>query len=459
MLKSLLLSIIPQAIKDRYSQGAIRSKETLKNVIVSFLMKGASLVASFMIVPLTIDYVNPTQYGIWMSISSIVGWFTFFNLGLGNGFRNRFAEAVANNDPVLARQYVSTTYFAITVVATFILIIISLVNLFVDWAQVLKVDSSYSEELQRVVQILGLFFCVNLVVSIFDSLLLADQKSRISSIIHVLGQVFSLISLVLLTKFTTGSLTYLALFYTSIPCLLSLLISVFFFGFTRYKTYCPSIKQIKPRLIKTVLQLGVQFFFINICLLLIFQIINVVISREVGPRAVTEYNIAYKYFGVLYTIMAVLITPFWSAFTDAYTKKDFAWMKKTIRALEIGWGVGILLGLLMLAVSGPFYRFWVKDAVVVRLSVSISLMVYMLAQTISSMYTQLINGIGTIRIQLIIYIVFAIVSWPLVTYSCRCFGICGAVVAPVLVFVTQAIFGKIQLSKILNNQAEGIWIQ
>ena len=50
------------------------------------------------LVPLTINYLNPTKYGIWITLSSVIGWFSFFDIGLGNGLRNRFAEAIANND-------------------------------------------------------------------------------------------------------------------------------------------------------------------------------------------------------------------------------------------------------------------------------------------------------------------------------------------------------------------------
>lgn len=43
-------------------------------------------------------------------MSSIVGWFVFFDVGLTQGLRNRFAEARAKGDEELARNYVSTTY-------------------------------------------------------------------------------------------------------------------------------------------------------------------------------------------------------------------------------------------------------------------------------------------------------------------------------------------------------------
>ena len=50
-----------------------------------------------MLVPLTIHYINPTRYGIWLTVSSIIGWVSFFDIGFGNGLRNKFAEALAKH--------------------------------------------------------------------------------------------------------------------------------------------------------------------------------------------------------------------------------------------------------------------------------------------------------------------------------------------------------------------------
>ena len=238
-----------------------------------------------------------------------------------------------------------------------------------------------------------------------------------------------------------------------------MLFASFFYFRTDYIKVRPRIKSVRLGLVKNILSLGIQFFFINICLILIFQVINIIITRELGPDAVTEYNIAYKYFHLLYMVMVIVITPFWSAFTDAYTQKEYSWMKKTLKSLERTWFISVLVGIIMLLISAWFYRFWLKDEVSVSFAVSASLLVYMLIQTLGAIYMQLINGIGTIRLQLYIYIIFAIISWPLITWSCRLFGVCGAVIMPTLVYLVQALLGKIQLSKLLSNNAKGIWNQ
>ena len=48
-------------------------------------------------------------------------------------------------------------------------------------------------------------------------------------------------------------------------------------------------------------------------MMFIYQFMNIIISRVKGPEAVTEYNIAYKYFNTLNMFATIILTPFWSA--------------------------------------------------------------------------------------------------------------------------------------------------
>ena len=57
-----------------------RSKKALVNIAVSFAAKLISIVCTLLVVPLTIQYVNPTEYGIWMTVSSVIAWIGYFDL-------------------------------------------------------------------------------------------------------------------------------------------------------------------------------------------------------------------------------------------------------------------------------------------------------------------------------------------------------------------------------------------
>lgn len=451
------INLLPTSIKKKINSKSERSRDVIINIFLSLAMKGATILSSLLIVPLTINYVNPNQYGIWLTLSSIIGWVAFFDLGLGNGFRNKFAEAKAQNDILLARELLSTTYFAIGAIVLFVNIIAIIANLYINWTDILKISPSYKDELQKIFFIVCTFTCINMVANVFTSLLSADQKNGYASIIAAIGQYTSLIVIYILTLTTNGSLLNLAIFYSGIPCIVMITTSILMFNFSSYKRYKPSFKLIKISHIRSILQLGSQFFIIYLCLIAIFQVINIVISREIGPMGVTQYNIANRYFNIIYMLITIIITPFWSAFTDAYTKKDYAWMKSMVSKIEKCWLIFIGIGTLMLLMSSFFYKLWIGESVSMPIQISIAMLFLVLSQSFGNIYTLMINGTGKIRIQLITYTIYAIFSWPLFTISGRCLGLPGIIAIPTLVYLTQGIIGRIQIKKIIKQTDYGLW--
>lgn len=449
--------IVPSLFRTKLLSASGRSKKAIKNIILSLSARFFSILSSLLIVPLTINYVNPTQYGIWLTLSSVIGWIGFFDLGLGNGFRNKFAEAVAQGQERRAREYLSTTYFAITLIVSLVYVVIYVLNRYIDWCDVFNIESAYSEELHLIFIILAAFFCLNMVMNIFGTMLTADQNPGYNSLISGLGQLLSLLAIYILTKTTSGSLTNLATYYAGVPCMTMFLVSVFCFCFTRYRKYRPSFSFVKVSLIKDILNLGLQFFIIYLCLIAIFQMINVVITREIGPEGVTLYNVAKRYYNILYMIISVSLMPIWSAFTEAYVQNDFQWMRATLKKFEKFYLIAVVVAFLMLIISPYFFKLWIGDSVDVPLLVTISVMLMVLSQALGGIYMHMINGIGFVRIQTIAYIAIAIVSWPLMTVGARLFGIAGVLLVPTFTYFIQAFFGKIQIQKILSNTAVGIW--
>lgn len=446
-----------KVILEKYKNGDVRTKDAVKNSVISLLAKAISIVCSLAIVPLTIDYVNPTRYGIWLTLSGIIGWISFFDLGLGNGFRNRYAEAKANGNMELAREYLSTTYFSVTCIVSLICVLLLVINSILDWSSILNVDRIYKEELRRVFSIFCIVFCTNMVFNILSTLLSADQKPGIASLINGFGQILSLISLCILTKVGNGSLESLALFYSTIPCGCLLVASIYFYCISYYKSIKPSLKYVRKSLIRNILTLGAKFFIINLCLIMIFQIVNLVLSREFGSISVTQYNVASKYFNIVYMITVLLVSPLWSAYTDAYTKNDYAWMKKTARRMERFLFFSIGSYLLLLLISPIIYHYWIGDSVEIPFLLSLFVMILSICQSLSTINMYQVNGIGKLTLQLYVYIIFAFICWPLMVVFSKILGIIGVIIVPSIVYLVQGILARVQLKKIINKTATGIW--
>ena len=321
----------------------------------------------------------------------------------------------------------------------------------------LPIDVVYNEELKVVFGILACFFCMQIVAGVFTTMLLAEQKSAFSSLIQTGGQFFAFIAIWILTRIVTGNLTILAFILSGIPCFLLVIVSIIVFHTKKYKDLRPSISSIDFSLTKNILGLGGQFFIITISILFIFQFINIIISRIEGPIAVTQYNIAYKYYNVLNMVAVIILTPFWSAFTEAYVQKDITWMKRMVKKLERLWLLCIPVLVLMIICSDLFFELWIGDSIHISFSLSICMSLYILFQTAGNMYMYMINGTSKVRLQMIVYVCFALITIPLINLSCRKYGLEGVLLIPSMVFLIQAIIGKIQITKLINGTATGIF--
>jgi len=77
---------------------AKRTKVVKHHISLTFVYKALAIGLSFLLVPLTINYLDIEQYGIWMTLLSVMSWVAFFDIGLGNGLRNKLGKAIAEND-------------------------------------------------------------------------------------------------------------------------------------------------------------------------------------------------------------------------------------------------------------------------------------------------------------------------------------------------------------------------
>ena len=93
-----------------------RTNTVKKNVIGALFIKGISILVSLILVPMTLGYVSAEIYGVWLTISSILHWLTYMDVGFTLGLKNRLAECLATGNYKKGRSLVSTTYFIMVVI-------------------------------------------------------------------------------------------------------------------------------------------------------------------------------------------------------------------------------------------------------------------------------------------------------------------------------------------------------
>lgn len=443
-------------IIEHFAKGSERSIQVKKNIAASIFIKGINVLISLLLIPLTIGYVNNQLYGIWLTLSTIIAWISFFDIGIGNGLRNKIAESIAKNNVKHAKILISTGYIYITLIFSALALILYFIIPFVNWCSLLNINNVYQQTVISVMRIITVGFCITMILKVQSNVLMALQMNALANLFDTLGQILVLSSTFILTITTKPSLVYLSMAVTFSPVVVYILSTIWLFLF-KYKELCPSIKLADSKYIKEILGLGIKFFLIQINAIIFYQTINVIISNVSGPAIVTEYNVIYKYFGCASMLLGILLAPLWSAYTDAHTRQDYQWMRNIYHKLNLAL-LGCSLIVLIMIILYPFaFRLWLGNKVEIHLAMILSIAAYTIIGMWQSINTTIQNGTGKVLLQMLYSTFFAIIYIPLALFVGHLCGSEGVILFLSIVGVFWLIVQHIQVKKILNNTARGIW--
>lgn len=433
-----------------------RTQIIKRNVIYSTGIKGFSIIISLLLVPLTINYVSSELYGIWLTLSSIISWLSFFDIGFGLGLRNRLTTAIALGDYHKGKIYVSTTYCILALIFLLVGIIGYYASGIVNWSKLLGISTQYQEVLVMASRIVILTFCASIVLKLIQNVFQAFQMTAAASAVDTIAQILSLILIYILTKTTFPNLNYLALVFCGSPIVIYLMYSIILYS-GRFKQVAPSFSSIDFGYAKDLFSLGGQFFLIQIICIILYQSVNFVISHYCGPEQVTVYNIAYKYLHCAIMVFNIIMAPLWSAYNDAYAKGDFIWMKSIYeRLIKINvLIVGILV--LMILFSPIMYKIWIGDSVYIPFMISVLIGLYMVCQAISTLHASILNGMGVIKVQIIQAVLQGVLFVGAILIIGQGLDLTGILLILLITAIIPAVILPFQVKLLLNNKAKGIW--
>lgn len=435
-----------------------RTENIIKHIGWSIVYKFGSTVANFFVITLTIKYLDIEKYGIWVTISSFISWFTLFDIGLGNVLRNKFAEVNTNLNSNSAQAIVSTAYFTLSGISIIIVSILILLNHYINWSNFFNTNADLQKELSNLFPFLFVFLGLQLVAKLITSIYQADQNHSIEGKLYFLVQVFSLFFIWILTQKNSSSLFLIGCISSAVPVLILIILNIKAFKGI-YKALTPKLNLWNYRHFKELTNIGFNFFIIQIAAMVMFATDNFVIIKLFGPNEVTSYNIVYKYFSIVTLFYTILITPYWSSFTDAYYKKDFIWIKNSVTTIQKIWIIVPIILIVMICISDWVYDFWVGKNIKISINLSIAMAFYVAMLTFNMVYVYFINGISKIRLQFFTSLITMVINIPLSIFFGKYlgWGTTGVIISTCVCLGYSVILKPIQYFKIINKTAKGIW--
>ena len=420
-----------------------RTFHYFRQVKLSLLFKIVAIGATFLTVPITINWLGQESYGVWSTILSIVSWIVFFDFGIGNGLKTQLAKAVALNDFGEAKEVISSAYTYIGLVTLFLLVISVIIFYTLPWTKVLNSSNFINGNLQLIVLVTSIFVIVNFWLGLINSILYAINKGSAVVFGQLINATLSFLVVCYLSNLGYVSLFYLAIGYGFSLIIPSLLISFWFFRTYRHLIPSFSLHSIEN---KRQLLLGFQFFVLQLAVIVIFTTDKIIISHFFGPAMVAQYDVVFKYFTLLTLGYSLISAPLSSAYAEAFHRYDFPWIRYMLRQqINIFFGFSIIVFLMILAAK-KLIQFWISPMMHVSNDLVIAMGFYILISIWVNIFATFVNSIGKLKLQLYCLVVAMFINIPLAWLLVKHFGfgLEGVVYASTLSLLLFSIVGPMQ---------------
>ncbi len=429
-----------------------------KNVLAAFVVKGGSLIISMLSTPLFVRFFSEDKeiLGIWYTLLSILTWFMTFDLGIGNGIRNRLVTAFADKNHVEAKKIVSSGIFS-NVAVTIVLTAIGLLLLnILDLNQVLNISSETisGDVLRSSALVVFVAIMLRFLLSVVSAVFYAIQKSFVNNLLTLVSSVLQLL-FVLLFKIDDPekALFYLSVGYLVTSNLPSIIAGVIVFS-SSLRQCSPSIRFVDKQHIHGVMGVGSVFFACQIMYMLMMNTNEVIISNLFSPEYTTDYTFYFKITSLISTVLTLAMTPIWSVVTKAIAEKNYAWTKKLYGFLKlIGLGA-VALEFLLIPFLQTIMDIWLGDnSIAVNYGTALAFACFGSVFIYTGILSTVVCGMARMRIQTISYSVAMVVRFILIFIFAQHGGNWDVVVwSTVLVLLPYCIIQHIDLNIYFNKK-------
>jgi O-antigen/teichoic acid export membrane protein len=424
-----------------------RDLKFYKQIKLSIVFKFLSVVISFLLIKYMIIYLGIVKYGVWAVLFSIINFILNFDLGIVNGVRNKVAVSLSKFKVKEAKKFITVGYIVAIIFVIVVYILILIFAKYINWQIIFNITIISNKQLHMLVLVVTFFILCNFVISIVISLYHATQNSSFIIINQFLTQLIALVLILLLIKFTSSNILYLAIAYG-----LSLVSSNVLLSFLFYKKYVyllPSVKYFDKSKIKSVLSIGFKFFLLQLTILFILSTDRILITQLLGPEYVTTYEILYKYFSLVLLIHSIINTPLWSMYTEAYEKKDYIWISNTLKKMIKLMCIYFILILVLVLFGKIIINLWIGKEIKIMFSNLIWMGVMIILLVWHDIFAYFTNGINKTNNQLISTLIGAIINIPLTIFFVKNLnmGLNGVLLATSCSLLIFSITGPIQAYK------------
>ena len=375
---------------------------------LNLILKLIGICINYIYISVLLNYLGESEYGIWIIIVTITSWLSFFDVGLGNGLRNKLTEAIERKDNQTV--LVSSTYHIVIKLMSLVCVLGVILAYFINWKIIFKTDFDETN-IKYAIIISVVFMAINIVFSLCKSICFALQKSSLASSSGVLAQIINFISFLIIRKYTHVSILMLALIYGISEFIIYLGMTLYII--IHYPKLKPQKKYANKECEKELLVIGSRFLILQLCALVLYSTDSFIISCLYSAKSVTPYSMVIKIYTLVINLFAAFVVPLWSAVTKEKMNKRWDIVEKYEKIIVALMIPIIIIAFLLILNFRSVSFIWLKKELVYSNLLIFLGGIYCVLSIWCNSFATLANGLGILNKPMIVAIIQAVLNIPL----------------------------------------------
>lgn len=434
------------------ASSADRTRTVIKQSGLGLTARVGSMLVTFITLPLLLQVLGAQELGVWLVLASIFQWIAHMDFGVSSGARNEIAKAAAVGkttqvQTAIIAGWVTTTVIALLLaIAGTILVTLGGVSLWFEE----RVFDGASAHLPLLIVLLGA--CANFSLSFIQTIYAAHERPAVASAASLLINLTFLAVTFVVLKLGIGSLSIICGGY--VACLIATNSALIFRFLKRFQVRQPILSRLHWAQAQRIVDFGLRLFVVQVSAMTIFTSSRLLAGLFEGPEAVVVYDAGYKLFFLISSAHSLVMASLWSSYTHAVAAQDWAWVKATLRNLEL-MTLPLAVGCLLLAWVSPWLiSHWLGNSQVGPKSLYLWMALATILSCWSNVFAYFLNGVGDVNVQMRSSLVAASFFLPGTYFFAVIldYGTVGIVIATAIAASIFAVVGPIRTQRWITQR-------
>jgi O-antigen/teichoic acid export membrane protein len=397
-------------------------------------------------------YFDRSTYGLWALITAAATMGVVFDLGLGNGLRNKLARMQANRGDQVAIEAARKYFFAAfyTVITVSLLAgLSSLLLRFIPLARFVPTnDAALQHQLIGMISPVILIVLLNVAFGLSLYALLAYQEPQWVAVFDVARTVLSLGTMCLLTAIH-ATFDLILLSFLAVQAAAS---GGAFAVFLTRRSWVPvRIKIVDVyETVRDLLRTSLGFGVIQVASMAVMLSPPYLVAAVRGLGAAGDYSLAQRPFLLMNMAQLAMLVPLWSQYTESAVRRDWEWIRFMLRrSIQATGAVYLAGGAFMLLVGPELIAIWAGRTVVADRRLILAIAAWALVGGWVTCLSILLNGIHRLRRQAVLLTLGALAEIPLALWLGSAWGPIGVAIAGGLAILPLAVSNSMEVRSYL----------